>query len=160
MNFESTYKENYPKLFRIASKMVNDEDVASDIVQEIFVCFFVKLQKGDAILHPQSWLARAVINKCIDCVKRNERETPLNALIEPESEDKSFETKQNTIILKQAIAVLKPMEMKIIMLYSEGYSYKEIAQITEINFSSIGKTLSRTLQKLKLILKRMNYEMY
>jgi len=63
MNFENTYKENYPKLFRIASKMVNDEDVASDIVQEIFVCFFEKMQKRAVILHPQSWLVRAVIRQ-------------------------------------------------------------------------------------------------
>jgi len=50
--------------------------------------------------------------------------------------------------------------MKIVILYSEEYSYKEIAKIAEINFSSVGKTLSRTLQKLKEILITMNYEMY
>jgi len=76
------------------------------------------------------------------------------------TEEETFENQQTEVILKQAIAELKPLEIKLIMLYSEGYSYKEIAQIAEINFSSVGKTLSRTLKKLKEILNRLNYEMY
>jgi RNA polymerase sigma-70 factor (ECF subfamily) len=160
MNFESTYKENYPNLFRIANKMVNDGDVANDIVQEVFACYFEKLQKEHAILHPQRWLVRAVINKCVDYLKQREKRTSLSAVSEWSTEGETFEIQQTEVILRQAISELKPMEIKLITLYSEEYSYKEIAQIAEINFSSVGKTLSRTLNKLKLILKKLNYEMY
>jgi RNA polymerase sigma-70 factor (ECF subfamily) len=160
MNFENTYKENYPKVFRIASKMVNDEDVVNDIVQELFTCYFEKMQKGHAILHPQSWLVRAAINKCVDYLKRREKHTPLSDVSAWAAEEQSFEIQRTNVILIQAIAELKPMEMKLVMLYSEGYSYKEIAQIAEINFASVGKTLSRTLHKLKIKLISLNYEMY
>ena len=159
-NFESTYRENYPKMFGIAMKMVNDKDVTSDIVQEVFVCYFEKLQNGYMVYQPQSWLIRATINKCVDYLKRRKKRSPLDAVSELADEEESFEIQQPDVILKQAIAELKPLEMKLIMLYSEGCSYKEIAQIAEIKFSSVGKTLSRTLHKLKEILKRLNYEMY
>jgi len=39
-------------------------------------------------------------------------------------------------------------------------SYKEIAGITGIKYSSVGKMLSRTIKKLDEIIKRMGYEMY
>ena len=159
-DFESTYRENYPKMFGIAIKMVNDKDVASDIVQEVFVYYFEKMENGHTIQHPQSWLIRATINKCVDDLKRRKKHTTLSAATDLADEEKVFEIQQTDVILKQAIAELKPLEMKLIMLYSEGYSYKEIAQITEINFTSVGKTLSRTLHELKEILKRLNYEMY
>ena len=159
-NFESIYRENYPKMFGIAVKMVNDKEVTSDIVQEVFVCYFEKLQNGRTVHHPKSWLIRATINKCVDHLKRREKRSPLSAASELAAEEEPFEIQQPDEILKQAIAELKPLEMKLIMLYSEGYSYKEIAQIAEIKFSSVGKTLSRTLHKLKEILKRLNYEMY
>ena len=159
-DFESTYRENYPKMFGIAVKMVNDKDVASDIVQEVFVYYFEKLQNGHTIQHLQSWLIRATMNKCVDYLKRRKKHTPLSAVSDLADEEETFEIQQPDVILKQAIAKLKPLEIKLIMLYSEGYSYKEIAQITEINFTSVGKTLSRTLHKLKEILKRLNYEMY
>ena len=155
-NFENTYRENYSKMFCIAQKIVNDEDVASDIIQEVFVYYFEKLQNGIVVHYPSSWLIRASINKCVDYLNQKKKHTPLSVVNEWEAE----EEKQSDSILQQAISELKPAEMKLIMLYSEGYSYKEIAEIAEINFSSVGKTLSRTLQKLKEILKRLNYEMY
>ena len=147
-------------MFGIAFKMVNDKDVASDVVQEVFVYYFEKLQNGHTVHHPQSWLIQATINKCVDFLKRRKKHAPLDAVSELADEEETFEIQQPDVILKQAIEELKPLEMKMIMLYSEGYSYKEIAQIAEIKFSSVGKTLSRTLHKLKEILKRMNYEMY
>jgi len=148
-------------MFGIAFKMVNDKNVVSDIVQEVFVCYFEKLQNGHKVHQPQSWLIRATINKCVDFLKRRKKHTPLDAVSELADEEESFEIQQPDVILKQAISELKPLEMKLIMLYSEGYSYKEIAQIAEIKFSSVGKILSRTLHKLKGILKRLNYdEMY
>ena len=159
-NFESTYRENYPKMFGIAVKMVNDRDVACDIVQEVFVYYFEKLQNGIVVHHPQSWLVRAVMNKCVDYLKKRKKHTPLNAASELATEEENLEIRQRDAILYQAIGELKPLEMNMIILYSEGYSYKDIAQIVEINFSTVGKTLSRTLHKLKGILKRLNYEMY
>jgi RNA polymerase sigma-70 factor (ECF subfamily) len=84
----------------------------------------------------------------------------LSAVCELATEEENFEIQQRDATLNQAIAKLKPQEMKLVILYSEGYSYKEIAQMADINFSSVGKTLSRTLHKLKEILKRLDYEMY
>jgi len=159
-NIETTYKENYPTLFRLAMKMVHEETIVDDIVQEVFVYYFEKTTNGHKVNHPPSWLARATMNKCVDYLRHREKFTQLNTVSELTIEEKPFEINQTDVLLKQAISKLKPLEMKIVILYSEEYSYKEIAQITKMNFSSVGKTLSRTLQKLKEILKKMNYEMY
>jgi len=51
-------------------------------------------------------------------------------------------------------------ESVLAILYSEGCSYKEIAEITGIRLTSVGKTLSRTLMKLGNELKKMKYELY
>jgi len=158
-NFEKIYRENYTKMFGIARKMVNDGDVAGDIVQEAFIHYFEKLQNGLVIHHPPSWLIRVTINQCADYLKQTQKRMPLSVVSETAAKDETSGSTSD-VILKQAIAKLKPMEMKLIMLYSEGYSYKEIAQIADTNFSSVGKTLSRTLHKLKKILKSLNYEMY
>ena len=48
-----------------------------------------------------------------------------------------------------AIAHLNEKEQTLVVLYSEGYSYKEIAKMTGRNFTSIGKTLSRIMDKIK-----------
>jgi len=126
-NFESTYRENYPKMFSVAIKMVNEKDVTRDIVQEVFVYYFEKLQNGHTVHHPQSWLVRATINECVDYLKRRKKHIPLSAVSSWAAEEELFEIQRPDGVLKQAIAELKPLEMKLIILYSEGYSYKEIA---------------------------------
>jgi len=142
----------------IAMKMVDDRDVVNDIVQEVFIYYFEKLQSGLAVHYLPSWLIRATINKCTDYLSQRKKHTQLSTANDLATDEETFDSTSD--ILRQAITKLKPVEMKLIILYSEGYSYKEIAQIAEINFSSVGKTLSRTLHKLKEILKRLNYEMY
>jgi len=55
---------------------------------------------------------------------------------------------------------LKPQERFLVILYSEGLSYKEMAEVTEMKYSSVGKTLSRTLKKIEKELKYQYDELY
>lgn len=159
IDFEATYKENYPKMFCIAKKMVSDEDVVCDIVQEVFVYCYEKTQNGAVIHSPQNWLVRATINKCIDYLNRKKKHARLDAVERFEAGEASTDEPSDVAILSEALAELKPREMKLVMLYGEGYSYKEIAQMADIHFSSVGKILSRALERLKEeIVKRKNHE--
>src|SRR5215208_7712458 len=65
-------------LFGIALRMLNDEDTASDAVQEALISAFSKFQtfRGGSL---RSWLARVTVNACYDEMrrKRRQREVPL-----------------------------------------------------------------------------------
>ena len=144
-------------MYRVAMKMINDSDSVSDIVQDVFIYFYEKIKQGKKIEYPKSWLYRVTVNKCIDFIKQNSKFESLNTNIEfidiKEKLDKSK-------IIQQALLKLKPTERSLVILYSEGLSYKELAEATEIKFSSIGKTLSRTLNKLKVELKKKEDELF
>ena len=62
-------------------------------------------------------------------------------------------------MVQAALSSLNPHERALMVLYSEGMSYKEIAESTGMRFSSVGKTLSRTLEKLENELKKQKYEL-
>ena len=152
--FDIIYKENYAKMFSIAKKMVNDKDAACDIVQDIFMYYYEKLREEYVVERPQNWLLRATINKCIDYSAAQKDFLHLDSLgpVEEQQED-DFEKKQSEAIVRKALRQLKSKEeMQLVLLYSEGYSYKEISEITGIRLTSVGKTLSRTLKKLKELL--------
>ena len=146
-------------MFCVARKIVGDKDIVCDIVQEIFVSYYEKLQNGHVINYPNSWLMRAVINKSVDYVNQQKKYLRLDA-IQDDKEEGIIEKRQSEIAIQQAICRLNHKEMELVLLYSENFSYKEIAQMTGIRFSSVGKTLSRSLKRLKGILKTMGYEMY
>ena len=160
--FETTYHTHYRQLIGIASKMIDDPNDVQDIVQEVFVSYYEKsVLTQQAILNPRNWLIRATLNKCIDHLKRGKKHVKLEvAILTEQPQEETVELKKQQQILRQAIKEFPPREIELLILYSKGFSYKEISEITGINYTSLGKTLSRTLQKLKLILKRMNYEMY
>ena len=147
-------------MFSIAKKMVNDKDVASDIVQDVFVYYYEKSQKGHMIENPRSWLLRAIINKCIDHSTYRKGFMKLDDLSRKEEpfEDELDKTSSEAIVRKALRQLKSQEELQLVLLYSEGYSYKEMSEITGIRFTSIGKTLSRTLKKLKEILIKMEYE--
>ncbi|MDR1951819.1 MAG: hypothetical protein LBP96_06290, partial [Bacteroidales bacterium] len=81
-NFEDIYRDSYPKMFGIACKMLNDRDLANDIVQEVFIYYYERMQNGFQPQHLQSWLVRAAINKGMDHLNKKKKHTSLITLNE------------------------------------------------------------------------------
>jgi RNA polymerase sigma-70 factor (ECF subfamily) len=158
--FEEIYAENYTRMFRVAQKMIGDKENASDIVQEVFINYFNKLNNGKIVLHLNTWLYRATLNKCIDHLRKQKRFQNLESLKDSIIEEELIEKQETTAAINCAISKLKHQEKVMVVLYSEGLSYKEIAEATGIKFNSIGKTLSRSLEKLEKELKNQHYELY
>jgi RNA polymerase sigma-70 factor, ECF subfamily len=158
--FEEIYAENYARLHRLALRMVDDRESASDIVQEVFVALYEKLAGGTVLLYLNTWLYRVTINKCTDHLKRQKRYRPLEDVKDAPAEDVLPERMEKEGYIQQALSRLKPTERALLVMYSEGFSYKEIADSVGIRFTSVGKTLARTLVKMEEQLKTQGYEMY
>ncbi|WP_372640944.1 RNA polymerase sigma factor [Ancylomarina sp.] len=158
--FEKIYNDNYEAMFRVARKMVYDGDVVSDIVQEVFIYFFDKVNRGEKVRYPKSWLYRATYNKCIDYWREKKRFETIDLIEASRIEDEDNDNSAAKAALNLALDRLKPDERFLVVLYSEGLSYKEMAEVTEIKITSVGKTLSRILKKIEIELKCQCDELY
>lgn len=147
-------------MFRVATRMLGDNEDVYDIIQEIFIDFFNKTNNGNIISHPKSWLYRATVNKCIDNQRNSKRFQNLETLAEFKSKTELVENQEMKDAVAFAISKLKPQEKVLATVYSEGLSYKEISEVTGIKLSSVGKMLSRTLKKMLKELKNQRYELY
>ena len=147
-------------MHRVAFKMIGDKDGASDIVQEVFIDCFQRLSNGLVLDSAKSWLYKVTYIKCIDHFRKQKRLHEIELKEDIEIEDKQNEKHEMKTVIFQALSKLNPQEKAIAVLYSEGLSYKEMASATGIKFSSIGKTLSRTLKKMGEELNNHRYEMY
>lgn len=161
-SFERTYKTHYSKLYQLARRIVNDENVACDIVQDVFVCYFEKMKQGYPFRDIPAWLTRVTMNESFDYLKRMKIHVQLDVFDSPEmsADADTNERDAEHLKLRKAVSQLKPKEIKLVLLYSEGYSYKEIAEMADVHFASVGKSLSRAIGKVKELLKQMNDEMY
>ena len=143
--FEHTYRSYYPKLFRIAAKILQDPEDAKDVVQEVFTAYYFAMNNEKIIRDTKNWLLRCTVNKGIDYKRKTTRTVKMENPL-PETNESSHDEVSDIL---NAIEHLSQKEQELVVLYSEGYSYKEIAEITERNYHSIGKTLSRILDKIK-----------
>jgi RNA polymerase sigma-70 factor (ECF subfamily) len=159
-SFDKIYNENYLLLYRLACKMVKDTDVAADIVQEVFIYLYEKMQKGYQVNYLRSWLSKAIYNRSIDYLCKPKGNVNLKSLNISNSENISLENEETKQAITNALETLGSNEKLLAILYSEGFSYKEMADISGIKLSSIGKTLSRTLIKLKKELTTQGHELY
>ena len=159
-SFEKIYTDNYEAMFRVGRKIVYDSDVVSDIVQEVFIYFFDKINRGEKVRYHKTWLYRATYNKCIDYWREKNRFETIDLTKAGTLEDENEDNTDAIVALNQVMEKLKPQERFLVILYSEGLSYKEMAEVTEMKYSSVGKTLSRTLKKIEKELKYQYDELY
>jgi len=143
--FNKIYQQNYKMVFRLAYKLLNNKENAADISQEVFISLYHQFKQKKEIHNISSWLYKVTSNQCMSFYNKNKIITgKLN------DEEISVETqKEKNSEISEAVKKMKPRDNILLTLYSEDFSYKEMAEITGIKFSSVGKTLSRALNKLK-----------
>lgn len=143
--FEKTYRDYYPKLFRIAAKMLQAPEDAKDVVQDVFTAYYFAMNNEKVIRDTKNWLIRSTINKGIDYKRKMAKTVTMESPL-PETNERPNEEASDIL---NAIDHLNEKEQTLVVFYSEGYSYKEIAEMTGRNYHSIGKTLSRIMEKIK-----------
>ena len=147
--FEITYRSNYQRLFRIAAKMLRDNDAARDMVHDVFMAYYFVLDDKKVIKDAKNWLIRCTINKGVDFLRKNKRIISDKTVAKQSITFQTIDSQLDLISISSLISKLNAKDQSLVVLYSEGYSYKEIAEITGINFNSVGKTISRILEKLR-----------
>jgi len=159
-SFDEIYEANYKAINRVARKMMGNYDGIADIVQDVFIDLYDRLRNGYEIHHTESWLYRITYNKCIDNIRRQKKFKQVDLIHISATNDSEINRADLKNAMDHALEKLRPKEKILAVLYSEGLSYKEIAEATGIRMSSIGTLLSRTLLKIEKELKDKRYELY
>ena len=129
--------------------MLRDTDAARDVVHDVFMAYYFVLDDKKVIKDAKNWLIRCTINKGVDFLRKNKKIVSDETVAKENITSQNIDNQLDVISISSLISKLDPKEQSLVVLYSEGYSYKEIAEITGINFNSVGKTLSRILEKLR-----------
>lgn len=144
-NFKDTYNTYYKLVYRLAFKFLGNHDNAADITQDVFLHLYSQLELKREIYNIKAWLYKVTSNLCITFHNKTKRIT------RPEYEKPAADEADNdkNIEVVDALKKMNERDRILLTLYSEDISYKKMAEITGIKFTSIGKTLSRALKKLK-----------
>ena len=129
--------------------MLRDTDTARDVVHDVFMAYYFVLNDKKVIKDEKNWLIRCTINKGVDFLRKNKKIVSNETVAKSDNTLQTIDSQLDLISISNLISKLDGKDQSLVVLYSEGYSYKEIAEITGINFNSVGKTISRILEKLR-----------
>ncbi len=141
-------------IFRFILKNLTDEDKARDIVQDTFEKLWINRKKVN-LEKIKTYLFTTAYHTMIDCIRKERRNTYLEGT---HTEDFSHNNQYSDLkeILNMALEQLPEIQRSVVLLRDyEGYSYEEIAQITELNESQVKVYIYRARKKLKAIIGTM-----
>jgi RNA polymerase sigma factor (sigma-70 family) len=160
--FLQLIEENKGILFKICKIYQDDADDRNDLLQEMTLQLWLVFDSFRGESKFSSWMYRVALNTAIVFFKKQKRrpdDQPLLYDFDREEEvSLSGEKEEQLAIFYRAVQQLGKVEKALIYLYMEDQPYADIAShlgITELN---VRVRLNRLKNKLKDIIKKMNYE--
>lgn len=124
------------------SYFANEED-RKDAFQEIVLQLWKSYPayRGDSAV--STWMYRVALNTIFNLLKQ--RRLTFATL----PEQLAVEAEDHSELLRTVLSQLNPSDRALVILYLEGYSYQEIADIRAISLTNVSTRLSRIRQKLR-----------
>ncbi len=155
--FSTIFETHSDILYRYGNAITSDKEVVKDSIQDIFIELWhsrSRLKDTDSIRFYLFKVLRRKIYKNLDIrvdLKEDfngivfENETSIEAkMIENENRTQRLQT------LAEAIKDLSPRQREVIELrFYQGFSYEQIAEITDINLQSVHNNMHRALTVLR-----------
>lgn len=160
--FRALFDRYKDKIYSIALRYSGDPAIAQDITQETFLKLFAGIGAFRRESNFDSWLYRLVVNACFDQKRKTRRFMPmvesfLDYLHAPghSALDEVLRAEMSGNI-RSVVDTLPPEQRMIIVLrYTEGFSYDEIAAILGCPAGTIASRLNRVHKILERRLARL-----
>jgi RNA polymerase sigma factor (sigma-70 family) len=144
-------------LLRYAARLLNDLPLAEDVVQDVMMRFTQqRTSEVDLSGREAEWMFTVCRRRVIDLQRKSER----MSVTAPEELDRAeagaahpalgLETAEAQAALRTSIATLPDNQQEVIRLkFQNGFSYKEIAQITGLSAGNVGFLIHTALSRLR-----------
>lgn len=145
-------------LIGYASSILNDIDLARDVVQDTFIrlCQQDIARVQDSL---KSWLFAVCRNRALDILRKNRRTKPLDEIqwqkvagpgLQP---DEQADQQELSSRLETYLDRLSANQREVILLkFQQGLTYQEIQEITGLKTGNIGFLIHAGLKRLREIL--------
>ncbi|ATV34581.1 MULTISPECIES: RNA polymerase sigma factor [Fusobacterium] len=146
MDFDNIYEEYFDRVYYKVLSVVKNDDDAEDICQETFISVYKNLSKFREESNIYTWIYRIAINKTYDFFKKRKVEFEINDDVLSLPEDVNFDTK---VILQEKLKLISEKEREIVILKDiYGYKLKEIAEIKNMNLSTVKSVYYKALKDM------------
>ncbi len=147
-SFVGLFRAHHARLYRFVQRLSGDPELAADVAQDAFVRLYRRGSLPDA---PEAWLVSVALNLFRNASSTRSRRHRLLTAARAEvahsdplpRPDESATAGDAGTRVRAALARLSVREQRLLLLQAEGYSYRDIAAVLELNHASVGTLLAR-----------------
>ena len=156
---EALYGRYGRPCYALARRILNDERLAQDVVQEVFLTLWRDASRFDPARGAfSSWLLSMTHHKAVDSVRKEEnlrkRRTTSDVLEDrevdgPRVHDEVWSTLRRERV-REALATLpEPQREALVLAYFGGYTQREIAGLTDTPLGTVKTRMLAGMRRLK-----------
>ncbi|OUB91399.1 RNA polymerase subunit sigma [Bacillus thuringiensis serovar medellin] len=160
VTFEELFKQYYVYVVKQIIWIVKNQTIAEELAQEVFL----QLYRNDwkEIEHVPGWLIKTAIYVAYKYLRSEKRhQARIDKTIQyhevqhvPSLEDDCIRKEEITKV-QIVLSNMNEQDRTILLMKFSGFQYKEIADVLQINISSIGTLLVRAKQKFRKAYKQL-----
>jgi len=154
--FSYLYDNYSGALLGVISQIIDDMDLSNDVLQEVFINIWRKIESYDPIKGRLfTWMLNIARNASIDVLRSKSYQNNRNNQEITESFSGGFATmKLDDVGLKKVLSQLKSEHRVLIELaYFKGYTHEEISEIEDIPLGTVKTRIRNALLQLREQLK-------
>ncbi|WP_336974010.1 RNA polymerase sigma factor SigX [Bacillus thuringiensis] len=160
VTFEDLFKQYYVYVVKQIVWIVKNQIIAEELAQEVFL----QLYRNDwkEIEHVPGWLLKSSIYVAYNYLRSEKRhQARIDKTIQyhevqhVSSLDDDCIRKEEITNVQMVLSNMNERDRTILLMKFSGFQYKEIAELLQIDISSIGTLLVRAKQKFRKIYKQL-----
>ena len=152
--FFTVIEANKGIIYKVAISYCKNGEDRKDLIQEIIIQLWRSFSKYDEQYKLSTWIYRIALNVSISFYRKEKRR---DAISQPISEsifsmtenDEPNEINNDLNLLQRFISELKELDRALILLYLDGNSQKEMAEILGLTETNVATKVSRIKSKLR-----------
>ena len=152
--FSILFKKYYEVLFQFGGRFLKDWEASENIVQEVFVRFWLDKEKIDIKSNVKAYLFTAVKNRSLTYLLHQKKQINIDERISlmtdnTDSPEEAYIIKEKKNAVARAINQLPEKCRQVyIMNRYDNLSYREISEILDISLNTVKTHMKRALKSL------------
>ncbi len=143
------FEQDYPSLVRFLYRRLGDRDQAEDLAQEAFIRLLERQPRN-----PRAYLFTTALNLVRDAMRGETRRTRHLQVLAAEDREAAEPSPEHEVLrsetaagVRAALAQLSERDHTLLLLWEEGFPYKEIADLIGVSPTSVGPLLARAQKR-------------
>jgi RNA polymerase sigma-70 factor (ECF subfamily) len=156
LSFATIYDRYNKQMYLLAYRYLKSKEMAEDVVQHVFVNFWIKRNKINENLNLRSFLFTALKNRTLNTIRDEQRaiiknyEFLMDSFHEGFDERETEESLEMTSLIKKAVDLSSPQRKKIFHLkMMEDLSNQQIANKLDISVNTVKSQYYHILKEIR-----------